>query len=712
MFVRIAIVVCAALALLPALDASGKDARSRGLSPFSCDENGTVPFGPVGWRGNLTGLFPDVKVPVEWSLISTGPTEGMKCAATAPDDGSDKDVVPVDKGLPAKWLVLGPLAVNDGSADFAKELVPGEANLSPKSGDKVGDLRWQPAEPAGDGVSFLTVNTSGAKGKTNQGALAITHLFTRSAGKLRAVVEHPVQMKMFVNGKVVYNNAKYGVAVGSAYGLSNNRCTGVWPVGNSFEFEVERGWNRLTVKLMSTPRAGWNDLIFMMRLGDVPPVKYQRRNILWETPLPDHSHGAPIIVGDRIFITSEPDELICIDKRTGEILWGATNNYYDATPRAERDAHPAFKEKIEPLSKQLHAEKDPVKRWTARKKLYDALVEIDKKKYTMHFDGHLQGHFEIVGFTNTPTSDGKHVYFWNGAGVAACYDLDGKRQWIRRLDAKKLFYSAAPAVIGGRLAVYFMKMYGLDAQTGRTAWEQPAVDKTLASLLSARLAGVEVFISQQGEVVRASDGKMLWKNPHKISNDTGWAPPTVLGDVMYLPWYGTSLLWVLDFAGCTGDEWKPKEDSIQGIGAGFPPLAKAPLGISREQTAGSPLIWDGKAYIIDWCGGYYVVDLKTKKTLVCKELLPNGDAYYVAMPVAASCTLVGKHVVVMDNQGHAAVLEPGGACKEVARNRIAMQVQRDWATTTQEYTAYAPPVADGNRMYIRGERHLYCIGSN
>ena len=694
-FVRIAVVVCAGLALVSALDASEKD----------------VPAA-IGWRGNLTGLFPDSKVPIEWSVVSTGPGEGMKCAATVPGDGGDKDVVPVDGGLVTKWLVIGPFALKDGTADFGKELVPGEANLSPKSGDKVGDLQWKPAEPAGDGVSFLSVNTTGVKGKTNQGALATTCLWARTAGRLRAVVEHPPQMKVFVNGKEVYSNAKSGMVVGSAYGLSRNRCAGVWPVGNSCEFEVKQGWNRLTVKLMSTPRAGWNDLIFMMRLGDAPPVKYQRQNILWETPLPDHSHGAPIIVEDRVFITSEPDELICIDKNTGAVLWSATNNYYDATPQAERDADPAFKEKIEPLSKQLHEEKDPVKRWAVRKKLYDALKEIDNKKYTMKFDGHLRSHFEIVGFTNTPTSDGKHVYFWNGAGVAACYNLDGKRMWIRRLDAKKLFYSAAPAVIGGKLAVYFTKMYGLDAKTGQIAWQQPEVDKTVASLLSARIAGVEVFISQQGEVVRASDGKMLWKNPHKITNDTGWAPPTVLGNTMYIPWYGTSMLWVLDFAGCTGDEWKPKVDSIEGIGAGFPPLAKAPLGIPREQTAGSPLIWDGKAHIIDWCGGYYVVDLTTKKTLACKELLPHGDAYYVAMPVAASCTLVGKHVVVMDNQGHSVVLEPGGECKEVARNRIAMQAQRQWATTTQEYTTYAPPVADGNRMYIRGERHLYCIGSN
>jgi hypothetical protein len=256
-------------------------------------------------------------------------------------------------------------------------------------------------------------------------------------------------------------------------------------------------------------------------------------------------------------------------------------------------------------------------------------------------------------------------------------------------------------------------MYGLDTKTGEVVWKQPEVNKTVASLLSARIPGVDVFISpdpDRDEVVRASDGKMLWKNPHKITNDTGWAPPTVLGDVMYIPWYGTAMLWVEDFTGCTGEEWKPKEDSVGISGAGFPKLPQAPLGIPREQTAGSPLIYDGLAYGVDWCGAYHVVDLKTKKTLAYKDLLLKGDAYYVAMPVAASCTLIGKHVVVMDNQGHTVVLEPGGECKEVARNRIAMQIQRDWAITTQEYTTYAPPVVDGTRMYIRGERHLYCIG--
>ncbi len=109
-----------------------------GLSQSTSDEIGTVPFSPLGWRGNQTGLFPDCTAPTEWSLVSTGPAEGMQSAATLPADGGSKDVVPVVGGLLTKWLVIGPFAVKNGTADFAKELIPGEARLSPKPGDQRG----------------------------------------------------------------------------------------------------------------------------------------------------------------------------------------------------------------------------------------------------------------------------------------------------------------------------------------------------------------------------------------------------------------------------------------------------------------------------------------------------------------------------------------------------------------------------------------------
>ena len=673
------------------------------LCPFvRAEENGSP---ASGWRGNWTGLYPDAHAPTEWANVSTGPVQTMKCSAQ-PADETDKGAVPIEKGLITRWLVIGPFRLADASKEFAKELIPGEATLAPREGDKVGDLAWRPAEATSDGVSFYSVKAFGGRGGRNLAGYAHTCLYAQTAGRVRAVFEHVVGLTMYLNGKQVYSDPEQRMVMGSAYGQSRNRIASIHPIAPSAEFEVHKGWNRLTIKLVAPNRSQWNDLAFFLRVMDVADAPYARKNILWLTPLPDRSNASPIIVGDKVFVAAEPDELICIDKNSGKVLWNALNTYFDAIPQAEREANPVFKEKLEPLARQAKDETNPAKRAEFRKKLQDSLAELDKKKYARDFDGHLASHFEIVGTSTTPCSDGKRVYVWTGAGVAACYDLDGNRQWIRRLH-DKLFYSASPALIGGKLAVFLRKLYGLDAKTGEVVWTQPKVNKTVAALLAARIAGTDVFISQQGEVVRAADGQMLWASPAKATQDTGWCAPVVSGDVLYLPWFGISRVYAIYFSGCAGDAWTPKVETIDGITAGVP-REKGDQG--DPWMAASPLIHDGLLYAIDIHSRYYVVDLKTRKRLAWRNLELPGDFNYVAFRVAASPTLVGKFIVVMDNQGHAVTLEPGAACKEIARNLLATQLQRDWPITPIEYTSYSPPVPDGGRLYLRGERHLYCIG--
>jgi hypothetical protein len=106
MFMRTGAAACAALALFPNLEAAGQD----------------VPAA-IGWRGNLTGLFPDASVPTE-------------------------------------RLAIGPFAVKDGTVDFAKGLTAGEANLAPQAGEKLGELEWKTPHAVGDGVTFAGVNTT------------------------------------------------------------------------------------------------------------------------------------------------------------------------------------------------------------------------------------------------------------------------------------------------------------------------------------------------------------------------------------------------------------------------------------------------------------------------------------------------------------------------------------------------------------------------
>ena len=82
------------------------------------------------------------------------------------------------------------------------------------------------------------------------------------------------------------------------------------------------------------------------------------------------------------------------------------------------------------------------------------------------------------------------------------------------------------------------------------------------------------------------------------------------------------------------------------------------------------------------------------------------------MKVAASVTLVGDHLVVLDNQGTAINIATGREFKLLGRNRIETQLERVWPIPAQETLAYAPPIADGNCLYLRGERFLYCIGAD
>src|SRR5262249_24077337 len=238
---------------------------------------------------------------------------------------------------------------------------------------------------------------------------------------------------------------------------------------------------------------------------------------------------------------------------------------------------------------------------------------IDFDRFAWKADGHFREHFGIVGFTTpTPVSDGKHVWVWCGTGVAACYDLDGKRRWITRVEAKELTYASSPALADGTLGVYLNKLVGLDAETGKVRWEQKRIDGNYGAILAARIAGVPVFVNSYGHVIRASDGQVIYRERNKEGGGSSWAPPVILGDVVYLPRYGIKQVLVLDFTGATGDTWEPKRTTIDvPEGTGRNPEGKM---IDRP-TPGSPLVVDDLLYLVDVYSTLYVFDLKAKKML-------------------------------------------------------------------------------------------------
>src|SRR5581483_10213260 len=130
----------------------------------------------------------------------------------------------------------------------------------------------------------------------------------------------------------------------------------------------------------------------------------------------------------------------------------------------------------------------------------------------------------------------------------------------------------------------------------KVRWEQKKVSQNSGAILAARLGGVPVFVSSVGDVVRADDGRVVYREPNREGGTSSWAPPVILGDVVYLPRYGVKQLLVLDFGGVSGDRWQPGRTVIdvpEGTG-------RRPDGQMVDRpTPGSPLVVDGLVYLVD-----------------------------------------------------------------------------------------------------------------
>ncbi len=203
------------------------------------------------------------------------------------------------------------------------------------------------------------------------------------------------------------------------------------------------------------------------------------KNIVWRTKVGD-AMSTPIIVGDKIFITSEQEEIVCVNKKDGKILWQKTSGFGDLEPKAEEKRFPT-----------------------------------------------------ACGYsTPTPVSDGRHIWVSHGTGIVACYDLDGARKWIRHLDLEPATAdgrSASPVLDDGKLVVSISYLQALDPATGKTVWENQEAEVAYGTPIPAKIGDVDVLITAPGSCVRMSDGKVI----SEYMGSADYGSPVVLGDVVY-----------------------------------------------------------------------------------------------------------------------------------------------------------------------------------
>lgn len=406
-----------------------------------------------------------------------------------------------------------------------------------------------------------------------------------------------------------------------------------------------------------------------------PPTRWAKdsENIVWKIE-PGKGYSSPVLCEGRLFITSHPSDVICIDAASGKELWRRAVGYAEALGKdeAERIAqtHAELETKRREIGKQydLLRKADPGSPQLETLKQQRKEFDDQRRQFERQFPSEKRG--GAGNAAATVVCDGRRVFAVFGTGVVAALDADGQLLWARHLDAPQqgFGHSSSPVIAGGKLIVHIEQLTALEPATGKTLWhvDLPAKFGTPAV---AHLGGDDVVITPSGAFVASSDGRVLAKEQFQLSNNS----PLMHDGVLYAHEGGKVIALRLP-------------DSLQ---APFEPELLWESTGTRDQRMASALLHDGLLYAAGRRGIIDVTDAATGK-LVYRKRLDIGELF-------ASPVMAGGFIYYGGKEGQTLVLRPGRKYDEIAVN--------------PSERLNATPVFAGRRMYLRSDNSLYCIES-
>ncbi len=380
----------------------------------------------------------------------------------------------------------------------------------------------------------------------------------------------------------------------------------------------------------------------------LPLVFGPSQNVVWKTPMAGRSGSTPIVVGDRIFLTTATEdqsdkslEFWALDADTGKVLW--------------------------------------------TKKLGGG--DYFRMKHNMS--------------SPSPVSDGSSVWVMTGTGVIKAFDFDGNESWSR--DLQKEYgafglnhgYGASPLLADGVLYVPVLHgmntddpsyVVAIEASTGETKWrvERP----TDALMESPDAYTTPVLWEHDGTtdlVVTGADyvtghslaiGEELWRlgglNPDRGKMYRIVASPVVAGETVLVP-----------------TRVRPMQ-ALRARGAGATPAVA--WKTDKGPDVPTPSVQDGLVYVLSDRGMLTVHELDSGDVVYGPERLETGT--YSASPLVAEGRLYA-----VSEEGTVTVAKLGRAFEVLAVNEV------------DEYTLSSLVAARG-RIYHRTDKHLYCFDAS
>lgn len=373
------------------------------------------------------------------------------------------------------------------------------------------------------------------------------------------------------------------------------------------------------------------------------------QNVVWSTKLPGPGGSSPIIVGDKVFVTSytgyaetieNPGDLynlvrhlICLERASGKILW--TKEFKAKQPESE----------------------------------------------------YVGGNNTRHGYaTSTPVSDGKSLFVFFGISGAFAFDLDGNQLWNTDLGSGTHGWGSATSPVLYKDTVIINagveseKLVALDKATGKIVWSADGLKSTWASPVLVEVDGApEVVVSLPEKLAgyNPDTGEQLWFC--QGVPDFYVCPSVVSGDgVVY----------------ATGGR-KSATMAVRAGGRGDVTATHVLWTLDKGNNVTSPVLLDGYLYWLhESRGSAYCVDAKSGAVVYEGELEPRPGLLYASITAAD-----GKLYAPSQDKG-TYVLAAKPEFEQLAVNTFSDDTAR----------VNASVAVSNNQLILRTDQAIYCIG--
>jgi outer membrane protein assembly factor BamB len=393
--------------------------------------------------------------------------------------------------------------------------------------------------------------------------------------------------------------------------------------------------------------------------GTKPPTTWSdTKNVKWKVRIPGRGSGSPIIWADRVYVTT------------------AVPAEPSSRQQDQRTALGRGSSRLQNLEfKLLCFDRENGKQ----------LWEKTATTATPH-----QGTHSTNGFASaSPCTDGEHVYAHFGSRGLFCYTMDGAFKWKRddlgKMETRNSFgEGSSPTIEGDKIIVPWdhegqSSLFALNKHTGKTIWNAKRDEPTCwATPLVVEHDGRKQVVMNGQNYARSYDlatGNELWRCSGQTQRPVASA---VAADGLIFVGSGFRGSFLAAFRPTGTGDIQGTEHVVWSIDHDTPDIA-------------SPLLSEGRVYFYKGKSGLLTcVDAATGKPHYDASRIPGLNSIY-ASPIAA-----GGYVYLTGRSGTTVVIKDSDQLTIVASNSVGETVD-------------ATPAPVDDQLFIRGEKHLFCV---